>query len=203
MRAGESPSEVSRALWRKGRREVRRKIRQARRSVALSCYTSVGRRGRGRHMASVDAVADYILGKIVMDEGDSITNLKLQKIVYYCQAWSLAIYDGPLFDDEIEAWVHGPAVMSLYQRFKDYGNQAIDTSRTVTHPMVDLDDQQRDLIDQVWDSYGPLSGMQLRRMTHREDPWKNARGDCGEYDSCRTAICETDMRDYYRRRLED
>ena len=154
-------------------------------------------------MASVDAVADYILGKIVMDEGDSITNLKLQKIVYYCQAWSLAIHGDRLFDDEIEAWVHGPAVMSLYQRFKDYGNQAIDVALAVTDPMLELDDQQRELIDDVWDAYGPLSGMQLRRMTHKEDPWRNARGDCGAYDSCRNAISETDMRDFYRRRLKD
>jgi len=154
-------------------------------------------------MASVDAVADYILGKIVMDEGDSITNLKLQKIVYYCQAWNLAIYGEPLFESEIEAWVHGPAVMSLYRRFKDFGNQAIDTSLIVTDPMVDLSVRDRDLIDQVWDAYGPLSGMQLRRMTHREDPWKNARGGCGEYDACRTAINEADMRDYYHRRLDN
>ena len=154
-------------------------------------------------MASVDAVADYILGKIVMDEGDSITNLKLQKIVYYCQAWNLAIHGERLFDEPIEAWVHGPAVMSLYQRFKDNGNRAIDTCDTVTDPVSELSHAQRDLIDQVWDAYGPFSGLQLRRMTHAEEPWVNARGDCGEYDSCRTSISDSDMRDYYRRRLED
>jgi uncharacterized phage-associated protein len=154
-------------------------------------------------MASVDAVADYILGKIVMDEGDSITNLKLQKIVYYCQAWSLALLNDRLFDEEIEAWVHGPAVMSLYQRFKDYGNKAIDTADTITDPMVDLDEAERLLIDDVWESYGPLSGAQLRNLTHSETPWKNARGGCGEYDSCRNAISETDMRDFYRLRLDD
>jgi len=153
-------------------------------------------------MASVDAVADYILGKIVMDEGDSITNLKLQKIVYYCQAWSLALLDERLFDDEIEAWVHGPAVMNLYQRFKDSGNQAIDTASTITDPLVDLSSQERALIDDVWESYGPLSGAQLRNLTHSEAPWQKARGSCGEFDHCRTAISETEMRDFYRSRLE-
>lgn len=152
-------------------------------------------------MASVEAVADYVLGKIVTDEGDSITNLKLQKIVYYCQAWNLAIHDEPLFDEPIEAWVHGPAVLSLYRRFKDGGDLAIDTSDVGTDPLEELSDRDRSLIDEVWNTYGPLSGSQLRNLTHQEAPWRNARGACGEYDRCSQAIDHDTMRSYYRSRL--
>jgi uncharacterized phage-associated protein len=153
-------------------------------------------------MASVDAVADYILGKIVMDEGDSITNLKLQKIVYYCQAWNMALHDAPLFDDPIEAWVHGPAVPALYRRFKKYGFNAVDVSAVVTDPMNELADRDRSLIDEVWDVYGVFSGSQLRNMTHKERPWLEARASCREDEPCSNPIDLIVMRDYYRQRLD-
>jgi uncharacterized phage-associated protein len=152
-------------------------------------------------MAGVHAVADYVLGKINMDEGDSITNLKLQKIVYYCQGWHLALYDRPLFSEPIEAWVHGPAIPVLYQRFKGYGYKAIDTSKIDTDPLAELDSEARELIDEVWDKYGPLSGSELRTLSHSEAPWRQAREGYADDESCTIQISHDSMRDYYRSKL--
>lgn len=148
-------------------------------------------------MATVDAVADYLLGKINMDEGDSITNLKLQKLVYYCQAWHMALYGEPLFDEPVEAWTHGPAVYSLYRRFRDYGPQAIDTGQLLSDPATDLSDHDRAHIDEVWEAYGHLSGSQLRDLSHEERPWQNARAGVPAGEPCRNAIDLEDMRDFY------
>lgn len=149
-------------------------------------------------MASVDAVADYLLTKVDTAEGDSITHLKLQKLVYYCQAWYLAYHDGdPLFDEPIEAWAHGPAVMSLWQRFKNRGWQAIDATKLVSDPFAELDASTRELIDEVWEAYGHLSGSQLRSLTHSEGPWVDAYGDHAPGQMCREEIPRDAMQHYY------
>ena len=66
-------------------------------------------------------IAVWFLGAIDRKAGDGITHLKLQKLVYYAQAWSLALLNRPLFDEEVEAWAHGPVVESIFQRFKQSG----------------------------------------------------------------------------------
>jgi uncharacterized phage-associated protein len=149
-------------------------------------------------MASVNAVADYILAKVDANDGDSITHLKLQKLVYYCQAWYLAYYDELLFDNRIEAWAHGPAVWDLWQRFKNRGWQSIDPTKLVTDPFAELDERQRDMIDEVWAAYGNLSGSDLRALTHSEDPWIAAYGDRAPGRPCDTEITRDSMRDFYR-----
>jgi len=70
-------------------------------------------------------IAKHIL-KICADHGDNLTNLKLQKLLYYSQAWYLALNDETLFSDDIEAWVHGPVVSSVYQEYKKYRYHDID-----------------------------------------------------------------------------
>src|SRR5689334_14747494 len=81
-----------------------------------------------RNLLSCDTVADFFLLQVDDLAGDTISNLKLQKLCYYAQAWSLALDGKPLFGERIEAWAHGPAIPALYGRFKKYGFQAIETS---------------------------------------------------------------------------
>lgn len=152
-------------------------------------------------MVSVNAVADYILTKVDAGDGDSITHLKLQKLVYYCQAWYLAYYDEPLFDARIEAWAHGPAVWDLWQRFKAYGWQALNPSKLVTDPFADLDERQRDMIDEVWAAYGSLSGSDLRALTHSEAPWAAAYGNRAPGEACDTEIPRETMRAFYKAQM--
>ena len=149
-------------------------------------------------MASVQAVADYILGKIDPEAGDSITNLKLQKLVYYVQAWHLALKDTPAFHEPVEAWAHGPVVRPLYARFADYGWQAVDPTHRETDPDHALSKGTRELIDEVWEVYGDYSGSELEALTHSEDPWKEVYGDRPVGARCNDAIPHDLMRSYYR-----
>lgn len=148
--------------------------------------------------ASVQDVADYVLSKVDPEAGDSITNLKLQKIVYYCQAWHLALTGKPLFQERIEAWAHGPAVPSLWRRFSSYGWQAIDPYNR--RPFVEqrLPVQARNIIDEVWKRYGDLSGKELEALTHRENPWREAYGDTPPGGRCTREVPLELMREFYR-----
>jgi uncharacterized phage-associated protein len=123
-------------------------------------------------MASADAVADYILGKIRMGEGGSITNFKLQMLACCCRASNLALCGEPLFDECVGPWAHGPAVWSLHRRFKDYGDSAIDTTDVRTDPPRDLSDRDRTAIDQVRGTCGSLSESQLRNLNCQEALWR-------------------------------
>lgn len=106
-------------------------------------------------------------------DSDPITNLKLQKLLYYAQGCYLAIYDKPLFDDPIEAWQHGPVIPSVYHEYKRYGGQGIEF--TGYDGKIDQDTESF-LID-VYNTWGQYSAWGLRNMTHQEDPWKNTPED--------------------------
>ena len=116
-------------------------------------------------MASVIDVAAYILNK-----HGKMTAWKLQKIVYYCQAWSLVWDERPLFKARIEAWANGPVCPELYRHHR--GRFLIDN---VNGNPESLDQDARDTIDAVLEYYGHMTAQNLRDLTHMEDPWKNTR----------------------------
>lgn len=126
---------------------------------------------RSRSSSELDchAIARYLLAQRDDDAGDLISNRKLQKLVYYAQGFSLALYDRPLFPESIEAWAHGPVVPELYQEYESYGSGPLpfpsgcDFSR--------FDTQTRELLDEVYGTYGQFSAWKLRDMTHSEPPW--------------------------------
>jgi uncharacterized phage-associated protein len=66
-------------------------------------------------------VANWFTCSLDREAGDSITHLKLQKLLYYAQAWSLALNGIALFEDDFEAWAHIPVLPKVYQEYKDYG----------------------------------------------------------------------------------
>ena len=117
-------------------------------------------------------VANYLLSKADEEAGDAISNLKLQKLVYYVQGFSLAMNDRPMFEDDIFAWQHGPVVPSLYHAFKNNGAYGI--PKPVNFDASAIPEEDRELMDEVYDVYGQFSAWKLRNMTHEEAPWKNA-----------------------------
>ena len=135
-------------------------------------------------------VAAYILGK----QGD-MPAMKLQKLVYYSQAWSLVWDDKPLFQDRIEAWANGPVVRSLYRLLR---GQYIVTTIPGGHP-ESLDDTQREPIDAILGFYGTKSSHWLSDLTHMELPWKEARMKVGLTDGehGKVVISEASMAEYY------
>jgi uncharacterized phage-associated protein len=113
-------------------------------------------------------VADYFL-TLNDPEGDLISNLKLQKLVYYAQGFHLAMFGKPFFEDDILAWEHGPVVEDLYHQFKEYGSKAIPTPKSFNSNV--FSQKQKELLNDVNEVYGQFSAWKLRNMTHSERPW--------------------------------
>lgn len=134
---------------------------------------SVASRGEDGMASKAMSVAAYFIGAVNRDEGDVMTHLRLQKLLYYAQGFSLAILDRPLFEDEIQAWKHGPVVPSVYQAFQGIGYNPIEPSSTLSWD--DLDDDEIELLGDVWAVYGRFSATSLADMTHNEPPWKEAK----------------------------
>jgi uncharacterized phage-associated protein len=99
--------------------------------------------------------------------------VKLQKLLYYCQGWHLAFTGAPLFEEEIQAWANGPVVADLW-RARKHGWAA--------PPAAELDLEQLGTIGFVVSRYGSQSGKELIRSTHNEDPWRHATEDAGDDD---------------------
>lgn len=116
-------------------------------------------------------VADYFLSRCDDESGDTISNLKLQKLVYYAQGFSLVLLGYPLFKEKIEAWMHGPVIPELYRKYKDFKNGALPMPESIDSDKYSED--EKDLLDEVWSVYGQFSAWKLRNMTHEEPPWKN------------------------------
>lgn len=117
-------------------------------------------------------VAEYLL-QLSDTETNDITNLKLQKLVYYAQGFHLAMYDKQLFPDLIEAWQYGPVVSELYHAYKQNGNQIIAPTDSYDFSEQFTKDQE-ELLREVNEVYGQFSGMKLMNMTHEERPWLEA-----------------------------
>lgn len=120
-------------------------------------------------MVPADIVANYILSLSNPDVGDIISNLKLQKLLYYTQGFHLAIYDTPLFNENVVAWEHGPVVPEIYRRFKDFGSGAIEIPNELD--INGLTQDQVGVIVEVYEVYGQFSAWKLANMTHNESPW--------------------------------
>jgi len=111
-------------------------------------------------------VAAYILEKM-----GTMTTMKLQKLVYYSQAWSLVWDEKPLFEEKIEAWANGPVVRNLF----DYHRGMYDISEIPIGNLRLLDQEQQDTVDAVLEYYGDRPAQWLIDLSHMEDPWIQAR----------------------------
>ena len=124
-------------------------------------------------MIDITLISKYILSLSAPDAGDGISNLKLQKLLYYCQGIHLALYDRPLFTNNIEAWEHGPVVPEMYRKYKTYGPDNIPISKDTDFSELYSDENAKDTIDEVFNVYGQFSAWKLRDMTHEESPWRD------------------------------
>ncbi|MFC1736958.1 Panacea domain-containing protein [Candidatus Hydrogenedentota bacterium] len=116
-------------------------------------------------------VAKYFLSKMSDECGDVISNLKLQKLVYYAQGFHLALMGRPLFKEQIKAWQHGPVIPSLYDKYKEYEARGIPRPDSID--LSKYDKPTVELLDEVYEVFGQFSAWKLRNMTHEEPPWKD------------------------------
>lgn len=141
-------------------------------------------------MTGVFDVAKYILKK----QGKTST-VKLQKLVYYAQAWSLVWDEKPLFRNKIEAWANGPVIPTLFRAHK--GKFKVSNKDFPFGKISRLKKREIETIDSVLKHYGDKSAQWLVDLTHLEDPWKEARKGCKIGERCTNEITHASMMDYY------
>lgn len=132
-------------------------------------------------MVSALDIAQYFISKDQDDEADGISNLKLQKLLYYAQGFHLALYRVPLFRENIEAWTHGPVVPFVYHRYKEFGRDPITQAdpSAIDRLYAELDPERIDFLDEIYEVFGQFSAWKLRNMTHDEQPWLENEAHAG------------------------
>ena len=125
------------------------------------------------------AVANKLIEK-ACDTGQPLTPLQIIKLVYFCHGWMLGLYGRPLHRQPIEAWRYGPVIADVYHSLKSYGGNPINKKiRYVDEE--DFDELEVDLIDQVYEAYGNLSGVRLSQLTHAPGtPWDHIWREFGQ-----------------------
>jgi putative zinc finger/helix-turn-helix YgiT family protein len=142
-------------------------------------------------------VADYIL-RVFHHYEEHVTHLKLQKLLYFSQAWFLAFYGRPLFEEDFIAWEYGPVARSIYDRFKHFGREPI-TEEVVSSKLPESIMQH---IYYVLRIYGGHTAFKLAQITHDEKPWKDARGDLPEDAHSDVIITKESIKGYYQSIIE-
>ena len=122
-----------------------------------------------------------------------MTAMKLQKLVYYAQAWSLVWDEEALFPEKIRAWANGPVVRELY----DVHQGQFQVDKVKGGRSNCLTETQRETVDAVLEFYGNKSGQWLSKLTHRETPWRKARIGLDDGDRSNREITLSSMEEYY------
>lgn len=126
------------------------------------------------------SIANSILS-IARESGEQLTNMQLQKLVYFAHGWYLALTDGePLLEESVKAWNFGPVIPPLYNRLKRYGNGVVNDYITEKDPQTGkevpapepYDGYTRSVLMRVWQVYGHMDGAQMSYLTHKPGtPW--------------------------------
>lgn len=127
------------------------------------------------------------------EHGDLVTNLKLQKLLYYTDAWYMVNHQKSLFAEDFQAWIHGPVIPSVYHHFKKYMSGPIDPVKG----SVRIDPAVSNHILDILETFGGYSALQLEIMTHQEDPWRIARGGLPADQSSANIISKESICKYY------
>lgn len=138
---------------------------------------------------SIFDIANWFLSK-----GD-MTQKKLQKLCYYAQAWGYALKNHRLIKSDFQAWIHGPVSPVLYDKFRVFG---YDTIKMSGEYKSNIDIEDVELLEDVWETYGDKTGNALEALTHRELPWIEARRGYDEDERCTVVILPESMKQYYR-----
>lgn len=138
----------------------------------------------------VTEVAEFFLSRVDQEVGDCITNLKLQKLVYFAQGFVLAITGRTLFDEDLVAWQHGPVVPSLYERYRN-GSNPIEIPETFNMRHILNNQDILDILEDVNQVYGQYTAWKLRDFSHIDGaPWSKV--------NLNETLCLDDMMSYFR-----
>lgn len=145
-------------------------------------------------------VAKWFINRVDREAGDSITHLKVQKFLYFAEAWHQVLVGKDLFNEQIEAWAHGPVVREVYAKLADFGWQALET---IEPPNPDFPEETLDTLGLVVDLYDQFTAKQLEDMTHMDKPWSEARGDLAPEARCANVIPKPAIKAYFKEKYSE
>jgi len=143
------------------------------------------------------AIADRIID-LCHEHGEVITNIRLQKLLYYAQAWYLALKAKPLFADTFEAWPNGPVQPDVYAAFSRFGTSQIERPAA----QITLPKAVESHLGEVLRAYGRMSAYELSLLACQEAPWIEARAGLPSDAMSRAEILQSSMLNYYKSRLD-
>lgn len=143
-------------------------------------------------------IAKWFINATDRQSGDSITHLKVQKLLYYAQGWAMVHLDKPLFDEDLQAWAHGPVAVSVYHQFKDSGFRDLDQQKITRKISSDV----QSLLVAINDQYGKYTAKYLEKLTHNETPWKASRGGLLPLEKSSDIIPKEEIKKYFDKELK-
>lgn len=129
------------------------------------------------------------------EKPEFLTPLRLQNLLYYIQGWSLALRGNPFFAEPIEAWKYGPVIKSVYEEFRQFGDQPIPVEEGKEG--ADLSRKDRGFIDSIWETYKEYAAIGIIKKTHSETPWLAARAGCSPDENAGTEISQAAMTEFF------
>jgi uncharacterized phage-associated protein len=138
-------------------------------------------------------VARYFIIKAYQDGIEAeMTNMKVQKLLYYAQSLHLAMYDQPLFTEEIQAWRYGPVCPPAYRFYSEF--EAKQLPIPSQELLSEISENYKQLLEEVWEYFGGYHAYRLSDMTHLEFPWKKARQGLPPQAASTTVILLEDLK---------
>ena len=143
-------------------------------------------------------LSKYILGKV-----NGAGALKLQKLLYYSQAYFLAVHNKPLFNDDFEAWVDGPVIPSVYGCFKEESRFSgiLRSAEVIKEEELELDDAELNTLNEVIAHFSRMTGSWLSDLTHKERPWIQTRTGLSTTEASNRKINKDLIRQVYREEI--
>lgn len=124
--------------------------------------------------------------------GELMSNMKLQKMLYYQQGYHLALFDEPLFEEDLEAWMYGPVVPVVYEHYKINGSKGIQPEKSV----IKLTNKEEALFNEVYRIYGIYSATGLMNLSHSEKPWNSVPTGTGN------VISKSTLKMFFKKKLK-
>ena len=133
-----------------------------------------------------------IIGQYFLSKNPDLTDIQIQKLVYYAYSWYMVKNDGEkLFEEKPQAWIRGPVFRTLFDSMKNYKTFS-DTTK-----VKDIDKDITKFLDIIYNIYGKYSGNELEKMTHSEIPWKRARNGLKPHEFSQNIISDEDIMECY------
>ena len=129
-----------------------------------------------------------------------MTNMKVQKLIYYAQSLHLALYNEPLFEAEIQAWRYGPVCPPAYKFYCEFEAEQLPIPQQES--LLQLPPEKKELLEEIWEYFGGYHAYRLSDMTHGEFPWKKARKGLPPQASSTEPILLNDMKELGYQKLD-